>query len=134
MSRYQVTSIRRDCAHPGQLIEAVGFAGRVYEVDDAIRWLKASSDNQLWVVDDDGESVWVSARQHARTGRYFLTTERDGQPLNELESLPECRDDGSRSVFRFGRPPSRSEVDQESFWTRRRRVPSGSTIISLSVI
>jgi hypothetical protein len=128
MSRYQVTAIRRDRAQPGCLIEAVVFAGQVYEMDDAMRWLNASPDNQLWVVDDSGNSVWVSARQHLRTGRYFLTTERGGKPLNELESLPECREDGSCSVFRFGRSPAQREADQDPFWTRRRRVPSGSTM------
>ena len=128
MSRYQVTSIRRDRAQPHCLIEAVGFAGQVYGMDEAMRWLNASPDNQLWVVDDSGESVWVSARQHLRTGRYFLTTERDGQPLNEIESLPECRSDGSCGVFRFGKSPTQRESDQDPFWTRRRRVPSGSTM------
>ena len=127
MSRYQVTSIRRDRAHPGCLIEAVGFAGQIYEVDEAMRWLSASPDNQLWVVDDQGEAVWVSARQHLRTGRYFLTTERDGQPLNEIASLPECKADDSRSIFRFDQAPKREEPVQEPFWTRRRRVPSAST-------
>jgi hypothetical protein len=128
MSRYQVTSIRRDPAEPGCLIEAVAFAGQVYEMDEAMRWLNASPDNELWVVDDAGESVWVSARQHLRTGRYFLTTERDGQPLGELESLPECRPDGSSGIFRFGKSPTQRESDQEPFWTRRTRVPSRSTI------
>jgi hypothetical protein len=104
MSRYQVTSIKRESAHPDCLIEAVEFAGQIHSVDEAMRWLNASPDNELWVVDDRGESVWVSARQHLRTGRYFLTTERDGQPLNKLETLPECRltVDGTRSAFRFG--------------------------------
>lgn len=118
MSRYQVTSIRRDRALPGCLIEAVGFAGQIYEIDEAMRWLNASPDNQLWVVDDEGESVWVSARQHLRTGRYFLTTERDGQPLNDLESLPECRADGSRSVFRFSQTPKLEEALPDAFWKR----------------
>lgn len=102
MSRYQVTCIRRDSANPRCLIEAVGFAGQVYDIEGAMRWLNASPDNALWVVDDRGEAVWVSARQHLKTGRYFLTTERDGQPLNELESLPECRNNGTCSAFRFG--------------------------------
>lgn len=128
MSRYQVTCIVRDRAHPGCLIEAVGFAGQIYKVDEAMRWLGASPDNQLWVVDDEGESVWVSARQHLRTGRYFLTTERDGQPLNDLENLPECRADGSCAIFRFDKTPKKEEASQDPFWTRRRRVPSRSTM------
>ena len=100
MSKYRVTGIRRDHAEPHCLIEAVEFAGRVHSVGDAMRWLEASPDNQLWVVDDRGEPVWVSARQHSRTGRYFLTTERDGNPLNQLASLPECREEG-RTAFQF---------------------------------
>jgi hypothetical protein len=117
MSRYQVTCIRRDRANPC-LIEAVGFAGQIYEVDEAMRWLDASADNQLWVVDDCGESVWVSARQHQRTGRYFLTTERNGQPLNDLENLPECRADGSCGVFRFGVESKLEELPAEEVRAR----------------
>lgn len=128
MSRYQVTSIRRDRVQPDCLIEAVGFAGQIYEMEEAMRWLNASPDNQLWVVDDRGESVWVSARQHPRTGRHFLTIERSGQPLNMLQSLPECGAEGSRSAFRFDLPVQKPEADQEPFWMSRRRVPSRSTM------
>lgn len=128
MSRYQVTSIRRDRAHPGCLIEAVGFAGQIYDLDQTMRWLNASPDNELWVRDDAGESVWVSARQHLRTGRYFLTTERGGQPLSELTSLPECPDASSRTAFRFGPAEAVPEPVQDEFWTSRMRVPSKSTM------
>jgi hypothetical protein len=128
MSRYQVTSIRRDRAHPGCLLEAVGFAGQLYGIDDAMRWLNASHDNQLWVIDDEGESVWVSARQHLRTGRYFLITERGGQPLTELRSLAEHPDPGSRSAFSFSEPNALPDLFQDEFWTSRSRVPSRSTM------
>lgn len=111
MSRYQVTSIRRDRTNPDCLIEAVEFGGQVRPIEDAMRWLDASPDNQLWVVDDQGQSVWVSSRQHSRTGRYFLTTERDGHPLNMLATLPECR---TTSPFRVSAAaPSQPEVSTE---------------------
>ena len=110
MSRYRITGIKRDQAEPQCLIEAVEFAGRVHRIDDAMRWLNASPDNELWVVDDAGEAVWVSARQHVRTGRYFLTTERDGKPLNQLLSLSECRERDEPSVFRFTRGPLRQSL------------------------
>ena len=71
MSRYQVTSIRRDRTNLDCLIEAVEFGGQVRPIEDAMRWLNASPDNQLWVVDDRGQSVWVSSKQHSRTGRSF---------------------------------------------------------------
>lgn len=104
MSRYRVTCIKRDSANPDCLIDTVGFAGQIYDINEAIRWLDAAPGNQLWVVDDSGESVWVSPRQHSRTGRYFLATERDGQPLNKLASLPECQKAAVETVsaFRFG--------------------------------
>ena len=111
MSRYQVTSIRRDRTNPDCLIEAVEFGGTVYPIEDAMRWLDTSPDNQLWVVDDDGQSVWVSSRQHSRTGRHYLTTERDGNPLNMLATLPECR---TTSALRFPTAaPSQPEVPIE---------------------
>ena len=106
MSKYRVTGIRRDRAEPHCLIEAVEFAGGVHSMSEAVTWLRASPDNQLWVVDDRGEAVWVSARQHSRSGRYFLTTERDGNPLNQLASLPECGEEG-RSAFLFRQEPGR---------------------------
>ena len=107
VSRYRITGIKRDQADPHCLIEAVEFAGRVHKIEEAMRWLNASPDNELWMVDDAGEALWVSARQHARTGRYFFTTERDGKPLNQLLGLPECREKEERSVFRFTRGPLR---------------------------
>jgi hypothetical protein len=110
MSRYRITAIKRDQNQPYCLIDAVEFAGRVHKVEEAMRWLDASPDNALWVLDDAGEAVWVSARQHARTGRYFFTTERDGKPLNQLLGLPECREREERSVFRFARGPLRQSV------------------------
>jgi hypothetical protein len=110
MSRYRITAIKRDHDPTDCLIEAVEFAGRVHKVDEAMRWLNASPDNELWVVDDAGEAVWVSARQHARTGRYFFTTERDGKPLNQLLGLPECREREERSVFHFTRGPLRQDL------------------------
>lgn len=113
MSKYRVTGIRRDPAEPHCLIEAVEFAGRVHSVSEAMRWLDASPNNQLWVLDDRGEAVWVSARQHSRSGRCFLTTERDGQPLNDLASLPECRDDG-RSAFLFRGEPQQQAAGYQS--------------------
>jgi len=110
MSRYRITAIKRDQDQPDLLIDAVEFAGGVHQVEEAMRWLNASPDNELWVLDDSGEAVWVSARQHARTGRYFFTTERDGKPLNQLGSLPECREREERNIFRFTRGPLRQSL------------------------
>jgi hypothetical protein len=57
----------------------------------SIAW-KASdlARKQLWVVDNQGNSVWVLVKQHPQSGRWFLTTESDGRPLNNLANLREC--------------------------------------------
>lgn len=90
MASYQVTCITRDRADPDWRIGAVGFNSKVYPIDAVIEWLQASDENKLWVVDDNGKSVWVVVRQRVDTGRYYLTTEPDGHPLNNLASLKEC--------------------------------------------
>jgi hypothetical protein len=90
MATYQVTCITRDQDDIDWRIDAVGFNGEVYPIDAVIEWLRASDENQLWVVDDAGNSVWVLLKQHPQSARWFLTTEPDGRPLNNLASLKEC--------------------------------------------
>jgi hypothetical protein len=91
VANYRVTCITRDTATDADWrIDAVGFADDVYPIDAVIEWLKASSENRLWVVDNAGNSVWVRERQHPKSGRWYLTTEPDGRPLNNLANLPEC--------------------------------------------
>ena len=91
MATYRVTCIRRDTtADADWRIDAVGFADDVYDIDSVIQWLHDSDENRLWVTDDQGNSVWVLDKQHPQSGRWYLTTEPDGRPLNNLKSLPEC--------------------------------------------
>lgn len=88
MGVYQITCITRDRVDPDWRIDAVGFAGNVYSIDQVINWIM-SGEHQFWTVWQT-ESVWVEVRRHPTSHRYFLATEPDGLPLNNLSSLPEC--------------------------------------------
>jgi len=90
MPQYQVTCISRDGPDPDYRIDQIGFAGQVYPIDDVIAWLHESALNQLFVMDDAGNSVWVTTRQHPTSGRWYLVTHPDGILLNNLASLQEC--------------------------------------------
>jgi hypothetical protein len=90
MPSYQVTCISRDGPDPDYRIDELGFANNVYPIDDVIAWLQQSTENQLWVVDNAGNSVWVEIRQHPTSFRLYLATVPDGILLNNLASLPEC--------------------------------------------
>jgi hypothetical protein len=90
MGQYQVTCITRDRGDPDYRIDEVGIAsGDIYPIDTVIRWIQ-SNEHQFWVV-ANGQSVWIGVRQHPTSGRYYLATEPDGYPLNNLGSLRECR-------------------------------------------
>lgn len=91
MPTYQVECITRDTAADSDWrIDAVGFNGEVYLLDAVITWLGQSTSNLLYVVDNQGNSVWVIPKQHPQSGRWYLTTEPDGMPLNNLANLKEC--------------------------------------------
>jgi hypothetical protein len=90
MPTYQVTCISRDGPDPDFRIDAIGFAGNVYPIDNVIAWLQQSNDNQLLVTDNAGNTVYVAVRQHPVSGRLFLETYPDGIRLDNLAALPEC--------------------------------------------
>lgn len=90
MPNYQVTCISRDGPDPDYRIDAVGIGGTTYSIDNAIAWLHKSDENHLFVTDDAGNNVWVTTRQHATSGRWYLVTHPDGILLNNLANLPEC--------------------------------------------
>lgn len=88
MADYQITCIRRDSSDQDRRIDAVGFGGQVYSIDQVIAWIQ-SGQHRFWTV-AQGQSVWVVVRQHPTSGRLYLATENDGFPPNNLLSLPEC--------------------------------------------
>lgn len=89
MGVHQITCITRDRGDPDYRIDAVGFVGMTYSIDQVIGWIQ-SGEHRFYVSADNGQSVWVGVRQHPQSGRLYLATEPDGYPLNNLKSLPEC--------------------------------------------
>ena len=89
MATFKITCISRDGPDPDYRIDAAGFSGNVYPIDQIVRWIQ-NNDHQFYVSDDRGDSIWVGVRQHPTSGRFYLATEPDGNPLNNLKSLPEC--------------------------------------------
>lgn len=88
MADYEITCISRDGPDPDRRIDAVGFAGNIYPIDQVIGFIQRR-EHRFWVRSTP-DSVWVGVRQHPTSGRYYLATEPDGKPLNNLASLPEC--------------------------------------------
>jgi hypothetical protein len=88
MTDYRITCIRRDGNDADRRIDAVGIGGDIFLIDQIINWIQ-SEEHRFWV-SVDGVSVWVEVRQHQTSLRYYLATENDGFPPNNLLSLPEC--------------------------------------------
>ena len=88
MADYRITHSRKDSADLDRRIDGFTIEGRYYDIDTVIDWIR-SGQHRFWVV-AQGRSVWVEARQHAHSGRFFLTTEADGFPPNNLLALPDC--------------------------------------------
>lgn len=88
MADYQITCIRRDGSDADRRIDAVGFGGNLYLIDQVIQWIQSNT-HRFWTV-ANGQSVWVVVRQHPTSGRLYLATANDGYPPNNLLSLPEC--------------------------------------------
>lgn len=89
MSDFQITCITRDRGDPDWRIDAVGFVGHVYPIDQVIGWIQSNT-HRFYVTANNGQSVWVGVRRHPTSKRLYLSTEPDGYPLNNLTSLPEC--------------------------------------------
>ena len=94
MPDYQVTCIRRDGADADRRIDRLGGL----QPDGTSRWNDTidnvishirSGAHRFWTT-AGGKPVWVVVRQHPTSYRYYLATENDGYPPNNLLSLPEC--------------------------------------------
>jgi hypothetical protein len=89
MPEYQVTCITRDGSDPDWRIDSIGFSNQVFDIDEVITRLRASSQNRLWV-NAVGTNAWVGIRRHPTSQRDYLATEPDGYPLNHLSNLKDC--------------------------------------------
>lgn len=88
MADYRITHSRKDGADTDRRLDGFQIEGEYYPIDQVINWI-LNRGHWFWV-SVDGRSVWVEVRQHAASGRNFLTTESDGFPPNNLLKLPDC--------------------------------------------
>ncbi|KTE25546.1 MULTISPECIES: DUF3892 domain-containing protein [unclassified Sphingopyxis] len=86
MSDYQITAIRPDGNDTDRRIDAVQINGTLFPIDRVIGWIQ-SGEHRFWVL-AQARSVWVMVGRHTQSGRYYLTTEGDGFPPNNLLNLP----------------------------------------------
>ncbi|WP_330660052.1 DUF3892 domain-containing protein [Erythrobacter sp.] len=88
MADYRITHSRKDGADADRRLDGFLIDGNYFTIDQIIRWI-LNGEHRFWV-SANGRSVWVEVRRHAQSGRYFLTTEGDGFPPNNLLKLPDC--------------------------------------------
>lgn len=92
MPEYEVLCIRRDGTDVDRRIDGIGgYSGGqnwYLPIDDAIEWIRTS--RARFFVDVAGRKVYVIIRQHPTSRIFYLTTEGDGFPPNNLLNLPEC--------------------------------------------
>lgn len=88
MSDYRITHSRKDGSDADRRLDGFLIEGNYYNIDQVIEWIW-NGIHRFWVSVKD-RSVWVEVRQHAHSGRKFLTTEGDGFPPNNLLALPDC--------------------------------------------
>ena len=94
MSDVRVTCIKRDGADADRRIDRLGGpqpdgdGNWNQSIDDVINYIRNGT-HRFWT-SVSGKSVWLQVKQHPTSGRYYLTTQGDGFPPNNLLSLPEC--------------------------------------------
>ncbi|MEO1045389.1 MAG: DUF3892 domain-containing protein [Pseudomonadota bacterium] len=88
MADYRITHSRKDGNDSDRRLDGFLIGGEYFTIDQVISWI--INDHHRFWVSVNGRSVWVEVRQHSQSRRYFLTTEDDGFPPNNLLSLPDC--------------------------------------------
>jgi hypothetical protein len=88
MGQYYITHTRKDGADYDRRIDAVMVAGGIYAIDTVIDWINTHT--HRFFVNVWGRAVEVVTRVHPTSRRWYLTTEADGYPPNNLLNLPDC--------------------------------------------
>lgn len=88
MADYFITHTRKDGADADRRIDAVKIGDTVYHIDTIINWINGRV--HRFFVTVWGRTVQVVTRVHPTSGRWYLTTEADGFPPNNLLALPDC--------------------------------------------
>ncbi|WP_370179918.1 DUF3892 domain-containing protein [Alteriqipengyuania sp.] len=82
---YRITATRKDGPDPDYRIDAFKVNGTWYTIGQMIGFIR---DGYRFTVEAAGRIVNVVLKQHPRTLRWYLTTEADGFPPNNLLALP----------------------------------------------
>lgn len=85
MPTYQVTAVRPDERDLDRRIDALQIEGTLWPIDKVIDWVRTGL-HHFWVKVDD-RRVPVVLRRHWVSGCYYLTTEGDSFPPNNLLAL-----------------------------------------------
>lgn len=93
MADYQVKCIRRDGSDIDRRLDRLGGTapdGSTWNdtIDNVIQYIR-NGQHRFWT-SVNGKSVWVVVRLHPTSSRYYLATENDGYPPNNLLSLRDC--------------------------------------------
>jgi len=91
MATYRVTCHTPDNSDPDYRIQGLGGTGPGggwwNTIDRIIAMIR--NDDVFYVMVRE-QVVLVVVKQHPRSGRYYLTTQGDGFPANNLLNLPHC--------------------------------------------
>ena len=88
MADYYITHTRKDGSDSDRRIDALMINGQVYPIDTVIDWI--NSGVHRFFVSVWGRAVLVVTRVQPTSRRWYLTTEADGYPPNNLLALPDC--------------------------------------------
>ena len=88
MADFYITHTRKDGADDDRRIDALQITGKVYPIDTVIGWVNGGE--HRFYVSVQGRTVRVVALIHHSSRRWYLTTEGDGFPPNNLLALPDC--------------------------------------------
>ena len=87
MARYSITHSRKDGFDLDRRLDGFQINGQYYDIDVVIGWILSGAHS--FYVFIFGREVAVVVRQH-QNGRWYLTTEADTFPPNNLLNLPNC--------------------------------------------
>lgn len=92
MTDYRVTCIKPDGADTDRRIDRLGGTYNQTQVwnDTIDAVIQAIGNGHTFWVSVNGYRVAVVRKVHPTSGRWYLTTEADGFPPNNLLSLPRC--------------------------------------------
>lgn len=88
MGRYQITHTRKDGADADRRIDGVKIGAEYFPIDNIIGWINRRE--HTFFVSVQGRTVDVIVRVHPTSNRYYLTTDGDSFPPNNLLALPNC--------------------------------------------